>query len=327
MEKVNYWNKKIIVILITGLIIFLSACAGNASNANSADHVETNKTIKIGYQKGGTTLLLRQDEQLEQALKEKGYTIEWSEFNTASSVLEALHAGSIDFANAGDAPSVMALSRGMEFQFLLAEPSSPHREAILIPEDSPIASIKDLEGKKVAYNQASIAQYLLVKALETEGLTIEDVESVYLAPSDASIAFANGGVDAWVTWDPYMTVARESGNKILTTGEGIVPLRSFFVASNDIVEEEPEAVKVYSEHVKEISASIDEDPIEAANVLEEATDIESSVWKITLSEKTNALELLDQEAIDDLQRLSSDLLEIEMISTSVHIENHIWQPE
>jgi len=313
-----------IIALVFGFVFFLSACSGSASTADSDQNSET---IRIGYQKNGTTLLLRQNEQLEQALNEKGYTVEWSEFNTASSVLEALNADSVDFANAGDAPSVMALSRGMDFQFIVTEPSSPDREAILIPEDSTIQSIKDLKGKKIAYNQASIAQYLLAKALEAEGLTLDEVESVYLPPSDASIAFANGEVDAWVTWDPYMTVAQEGGNKILTTGEGIVPLRSFFVASNNIIENELEAVNIVVDHVKEVGSSIDEDPTEAANVLEESTNIEASIWKIALSEKINAFETMDQEAIDDLQTLTTDLKEIEMISETVDIESHVWQPE
>jgi sulfonate transport system substrate-binding protein len=320
----NHGNKKMIIALVFGFVFFLSACSGSASTADSDQNSET---IRIGYQKNGTTLLLRQNEQLEQALNEKGYTVEWSEFNTASSVLEALNADSVDFANAGDAPSVMALSRGMDFQFIVTEPSSPDREAILIPEDSTIQSIKDLKGKKIAYNQASIAQYLLAKALEAEGLTLDEVESVYLPPSDASIAFANGEVDAWVTWDPYMTVAQEGGNKILTTGEGIVPLRSFFVASNNIIENELEAVNIVVDHVKEVGSSIDEDPTEAANVLEESTNIEASIWKIALSEKINAFETMDQEAIDDLQTLTTDLKEIEMISETVDIESHVWQPE
>lgn len=310
--------------MVFGFVLFLSACSGSASTANNDQNSET---IRIGYQKNGTTLLLRQSEQLEQVLNEKGYTVEWSEFNTASSVLEALNADSIDFGNTGDAPAVMALSRGMDFQFIASEPSSPHREAILIPEDSPIQSIQDLEGKKIAYNQASIAQYLLAKALETDGLTLDEVESVYLPPSDASIAFANGEVDAWVTWDPYMTVAEEGGNKILTTGEGIVPLRSFFVASNNIIEKDPEVVNIVVDHVKEVGSSIDEDPTEAANVLEESTNIEASIWKIALSEKINAFETMDQEAIDDLQTLKTDLKEIEMISETVDIESHVWQPE
>lgn len=324
MKYNNHWNKKIIVALISGFVLFLSACSGSASTTDSDQNSET---IRIGYQKGGTTLLLKQNEQLEQALNEKGYTVEWSEFNTASSVLEALNADSVDFANAGDAPSVMALSKGMDFQFIATEPSSPHRQAILIPENSPIQSIEDLKGKNIAYNQASIAQYLLAKALETEGLTLDEVESVYLPPSDASIAFANGEVDAWVTWDPYMTVAQENGNKILTTGEGIVPLRSFFIASHNIIENEPEAVNIFVDYVKKVGASIDEDPTEAANVLEEATNIEASVWEITLSEKINALSTLDQEAIDDLETLTADLKEIEMITETVDYKNHVWQPE
>ena len=112
----------------------------------------------------------------------------------------------------------LRLQKGSSFKYIASEPDSPASEGILVGKDSGIESLEDLKGKKVAFNNASIAQYLFVKSLDTVGLTIDDIEPVHLTPPDASIAFEKGDVDAWVVWDPYMTVAENQGNIILQTG-------------------------------------------------------------------------------------------------------------
>ncbi|WP_442195550.1 ABC transporter substrate-binding protein, partial [Rhizobium leguminosarum] len=51
-----------------------------------------------------------------------------------------------------------------------------HRPAEHASKDSPIKSVEELKGKKVAFNKGSNVHYMLVKALEEVGLTYEDVE-------------------------------------------------------------------------------------------------------------------------------------------------------
>ncbi|MFO1233553.1 MAG: ABC transporter substrate-binding protein [Rivihabitans pingtungensis] len=69
------------------------------------------------------------------------------------------------------------------------EPPAPRGEAIVVAKDSPLKSVKDLKGKRVALNKGSNVHYLLVKALEKAGLKYEDVQTVFLNPSDARAAF------------------------------------------------------------------------------------------------------------------------------------------
>jgi sulfonate transport system substrate-binding protein len=55
------------------------------------------------------------------------------------------------------------------------DPAAPRAEAILVPKDSPIKSVADLKGKKVALNKGSNVHYLLVKLLEKNGLKLSDI--------------------------------------------------------------------------------------------------------------------------------------------------------
>jgi len=48
----------------------------------------------------------------------------------------------------------------------------------------------------------------LVQALEKAGLKYSDIHPIYLPPVEARAAFDSGNVDAWVIWDPFLTVAR-----------------------------------------------------------------------------------------------------------------------
>jgi sulfonate transport system substrate-binding protein len=58
------------------------------------------------------------------------------------------------------------------------------------------------------------------------------MQIVYLAPSDAKVAYTQGSVDAWSTWEPY--VSQEEvlfQSRRVITAEGITPGIGFQVAS------------------------------------------------------------------------------------------------
>ena len=302
------------------LSMLLTACG--QTTGTSADK----KAINIGYQKNGTTLSLKQKQELQKELEELGHEVKWSEFNTGSSILEALNAGSIDFASAGDIPSIFALSKGSDFKYIAGEPSSPSSQGILVNKNSGIQSVEDLKGKKVAFNKASISQYLLTKSLQSVGLTIEDVEPVFLNPPDASIAFEQGEVDAWVVWDPYLTVSESNGNVIL---DDIleVPFRSFYFTTSQFAKNHPDIVELFIKHVAQVGAEIDENPAEAAKLVEEATNIPKETWEKVLKRKTNDVHYMDQQAIDDLQAQADKLVEIGLTNQKVNIKDHVWFPE
>lgn len=152
--------------------------------------------VRLGYQRGGLSTLLRAEQLIENALGDDA-RVSWTLFPAGPPLLEAMNAGAIDFGSTGDSPPVFAQAAGVPLRYMAGQRSFSD-EAVIVPEGSDIQSLEGLKGKKVAYTVGSSANYTLVKALGSVGLGLDDIESVPLAPSDARTAFQGGSVDAWV---------------------------------------------------------------------------------------------------------------------------------
>ena len=147
-----------------GLVALLAATL-----SFGAFHVQA-ETLRIGYQKYGTLVLLKARGTLEQRLAGQGFDVQWTEFPGGPQLLEGLNVGSIDFGVTGETPPVFAQAAGADLLYVAHEPPAPSGEAILVPKDSPIRSLTELKGKKIALNKGSNVHYLLVRALESAGL-------------------------------------------------------------------------------------------------------------------------------------------------------------
>ena len=162
---------------------------------------KTPDVLRIGYQKSAANLVVvKQQGTLEKRFPHT--RVSWIEFPAGPQLLEALSVGSLDFGLTGDSPPVFAQAAGKDLLYVGAEPPKPDSSAILVPKDSPLRSLSDLKGKKVALQKGSSAHYLLVAALEKAHLQWTDIQAIYLTPADARAAFERNSVDAWAIWDP-----------------------------------------------------------------------------------------------------------------------------
>jgi sulfonate transport system substrate-binding protein len=187
--------------------------------------------LRIGFQKGSLNLaLLKSYGLLEQRLP--GTRIQWTEFPAGPQLLEALALGSVDFGATGDAPPVFAQAAGKDVVYVGAEPPKPDSSAVLVKPDSPLKTLADLKGRRVALQKGSSAHFLTVQAVKKAGLGWTDIQPVYLAPADARAAFERGSVDAWAVWDPYYAAAEISGElRALATSRGLTNNNTFYLAS------------------------------------------------------------------------------------------------
>ncbi|MBW8814281.1 MAG: ABC transporter substrate-binding protein [Caulobacterales bacterium] len=211
---------------------FLAAGLGLAglSLSGCGDAVKPGQAIlKVGSQKGGTKALVLASGVLEGA----PYKVEWSEFPAAQHLLEAIGAGAVDLGAVGDAPFLFAYASGSKVRAVHASKGVGEGAgtALLVGKDSPIRTVAELRGRKVATGRGSIGHYLLLALLEGAGLKAVDVETVFLSPGDAKAAFSSGAVDAWVTWGSYIFIAtRREGARILADGRGVLNGVGFEVA-------------------------------------------------------------------------------------------------
>jgi sulfonate transport system substrate-binding protein len=185
-------------------------------------------TLRVGDQKGNSQAVM----EAAGVLKDVPYKIEWKEFPAAAPLLEALGAGAIETGLVGDAPFTFAAAANVPVKAIAAVRQSRDGLAVLVPEQSRIRSFDDLRGKKIATGRGSIGHQLILAALEARGWKPDDVQIAFLAPSDAKVAYTQGSVDAWSTWEPY--VSQEEvlfKSRRVITGEGLTPGLGFQVAT------------------------------------------------------------------------------------------------
>jgi sulfonate transport system substrate-binding protein len=213
-------------IFVAGL--WLSAVASAAAQT----------TLRVGDQKGNSQAVM----EAAGVLRDVPYKIEWKEFPAAAPLLEALGAGAIETGLVGDAPFTFAAAANVPVKAIGAIRQSQEGLAILVPRESHIQAFEDLKGKKIATGRGSIGHQLILAALEAKGWSASDVQIVFLAPSDAKVAYTQGSVDAWSTWEPYVSQEEVlfQARRIMTA-EGIMPGLGFQVASpNAIRDKRPE---------------------------------------------------------------------------------------
>ena len=99
-----------------------------------------------------------------------------------------------------------------------------------------VAELKGAQGSAEQGLQRPLPAEL--KALEASSLTLADIQPAYMPPADARAAFERGAVDAWVIWDPFLAAAQAAtGARMLADGTGLVDNHQFFLASQDLVAE------------------------------------------------------------------------------------------
>ncbi len=196
--------------------------------------------LRVGDQKGNTQAVM----EAAGVLKDLPYKIEWKEFAAAAPLLEALGASAIDTGLVGDAPFTFAAAANVPAKAIAAIRQSEEGLAILVPENSPIKSFEDLRGKKIATGRGSVGHRLILAALAAKGWAAGDVQLVYLAPSDAKVAYSQGSVDAWSTWEPYVSQEEVlfKARRVLT-GEGLTPGLSFTVATPEAIRDKRAALE------------------------------------------------------------------------------------
>jgi sulfonate transport system substrate-binding protein len=160
-------------------------------------------------------------------------------------MLQAMSGGSVDIGAVGDAPPIFAAAGGSPIAVVSALRANPLGVSILVPANSPIHSLAQLRGKRIAVTQGSASHYHLLRALAKAGLTIHDVTPDYLQPAEAQAAFSAHQVDAWDIWSPFIEQAEQADHaRVLASGAGLGSTYSFVVASKSALADPAKAAAI-----------------------------------------------------------------------------------
>ncbi|NHC16280.1 NrtA/SsuA/CpmA family ABC transporter substrate-binding protein, partial [Motilibacter deserti] len=226
----------------------LTACGSDEPDAAPASAAEPAATVRIAVLNGADNALAlsRADGSLEQAVTAAGGKAEWvGPFPAFAPAAEAIKAGAADITVGGLLSWVGGLAANPDLVVFGRQPDDGAGSGIVATADSGVKTVADLKGKKVAVNQAGTGEYLLLKALEKEGLSPDDVERVYLPVTDGATAFQSGKVDAWATWGNFFASAAsaEGAHVVATAGDVGSRNDTVYVVDRSFLDEHPDVVK------------------------------------------------------------------------------------
>lgn len=188
----------------------VAACAGKDAKAGK---------LFVGDQRGGSRVVLTGANKLENV----PYLIEWAQFPNAAPLLEALNAGAIDTGIGGDSAFIFAVGSSASIKAIGAQEATGMGPVVLVRRDSPIRSLADLAGKRIATPRGSISHNHVLAVLEAYGHPYDAVTFAFLSPADGRAALQSGAVDAWAIWDPNAALAEQEGARILPGKQDLVP--------------------------------------------------------------------------------------------------------
>ena len=152
----------------------------------------------------------------------------------------ALASGVIDGANIATHTAMGMVAAGLPVKIVLLLDVSMQADAILAGKD--IASVKDLKGKQVAFEEGTTSDILLNYALRQNGMSIADIQKVPMPAADAGSALIAGRVPVAVTYEPYLTAARlqdKSVKLLFTAGEDPGLVSDVLVVRDDVLAQKP----------------------------------------------------------------------------------------
>jgi sulfonate transport system substrate-binding protein len=289
------------------------------------------KELRIGWQKNGVLALAKSQGALEKRFASRGISVIWSEFTSGPPLLEALGAGALDFGPTGDVPPLFAQAARGNLLYVGTYRGSSQGSAILVHKDSPIQTIADLKGKKLAFKRGSSAHNVTVKVLRKGGLKPEDVTQLDLAPPDAAAAFKNGSIDAWSIWDPYTAIAEaDPQTRVLTTAAGIVPAWSYFLANGDFTAQNGDLIVEIIDELKKVGSAAQANFEDTVKAIASITGVPENITRVTLGRKSadlGAVSTLPDEAIAYQQALADEFYELKIIPKKLNVSDIVWRPK
>jgi sulfonate transport system substrate-binding protein len=226
-----------------------TAAAAKAKTLSLADTKAV--TLRVGTQKDGIRAVLSRSGELAQA----PYAVDFSIFQFGPPLVEAAGADKIDVAWVGSTPPIFGAAAHADFKVIAAVQEADHQEnSVLVPQGSPIKTIQDLKGKKVAVAKGSSAHGMLLSALDRVGMKPSDVDIVFLAPADGLAAYSAHQVDAWVVWDPFSTQAKQEGSVSIAGGEPDERGTGFVIASAKALQDPAKRVAI-DDYVNRLSGA------------------------------------------------------------------------
>lgn len=319
------------LIALSSVTVLLAACQKSATApaqaaAPASSQGNELKTLSIGFQKSSlNSIVLKQQHLLEKEFPKT--KIEWKEFPAGPQMLEALAVGAVDLGTVGNTPSIFAQAADKGIVYVGYENVHPKWQAVLVPNDSPIKSIADLKGKRIAVQKGSSAHDLLGRVLKKANLTWNDIQPIWLAPADARAALDKKSVDAWAIWEPFYSAAEVQGHaRPIIDGTAFETTYNFVIGNPDFVKAHSQETKQFLNTLNHAAQWIVDHPQESLKLYQDATGLNADIAQRVLDKryKPSLTQPITPEVVKAQQEIADRFYQEKLIPKQIEINPIIW---
>lgn len=213
--------------VIAGMITSVSACGSSSGTA-------TEKDLHLDYAYYNPLSLVIRDQHL---LENQGYHVTWILSQGSNKANEGLRSKALDFGSTAGSAALLARANGTPIKTVDIY-AKGEWTALVVAKNSPINSVADLKGKRVAVTKGTDPYFFLLQALATAKLTPADIEIVNLQHADGKTALERGNVDAWSGLDPFIAeTVQQQGSRIIYrnpdfNSNGVLNVREDFITEH-----------------------------------------------------------------------------------------------
>jgi sulfonate transport system substrate-binding protein len=259
-------------ISVIASMIAVAGCGSNAGNTAAKD-------IHLDYAYYSPLSLVVRDQHL---LENRGYNVTWVLSAGSNKANEGLRSKALDVGSTAGSAALVARANGSPIKAVDLF-AGGEWTALLVTKDSPINSVADLKGKKVAVTKGTDPYFFLLQSLATAGLSPSDIEIVNLQHADGKTALERGNVDAWSGLDPFIAqTIQQSGSRFIYRNPSFNSY-GFVDAREDFIADHPEAVQAVVDSYEEARKWAKAHPDQLAALLASQANIALSVAQEELS--------------------------------------------
>ena len=189
-------------------------------------------------------------------------------------------------------------------------------------QDSPIRTLADLAGKKVAVNRGGWGEHQLLRALDQARRCARDrVERVYMGPPTRCPP-STGQVDAWAVWDPYVAIAEVEHNARRIASGDVAPHYGVYVVRNDYLSSNQTAVEKVLAVLQREGEWATANPKDASAILGQELGLSDAV-SVRMGEHLPGERIvpLRTEVLSDLQSAADWMQEAGAIPSKVNVSS------
>lgn len=301
-----------------------SALATVSALPSLAQAADAPKEIRLDYAYYNlSSLVIRRFGWLEEAFKKDGIGVNWVLSAGSNRALEYLNGNSIDIGSSAGLAAVLSKANGNPIRTPYIF-SRPEWTALLVPKNSPIQTLADLKGKKVAATKGTDPYLFLLRALHTVGLKRTDIEHVALQHADGKAALEQGRVDAWAGLDPLMAASELGAGSRLLYRNVAFNTYGFLNVREDFIQRHPNEVRRVLAVYERARQWIQANTSAAAQILSEEAKVSLEVALLQLKVRTDFTQPQPgTQHIQALQAASPILLDEALVRPGTNVQKVI----